>query len=215
MPGQLWGDSGNVCFTSGALPRLAERAEDHVWACLCLPLPLLQHHALSWHRHGVTQAFPPISQSFQSFIQKQTPVFETQAKKPRFCPWHNTKADSCVSDKSLTWLNCLAVSIVRHGIEKGLSEPEWVQVVSESGKLVELCILLVLARGRRDCSRSSPDGWCNNSQQSNVLCVLIHIRNRYLHTEDSIDLDFVWILKILGARQMPEQHCQIDFEYKM
>ena len=89
------GDSGNVCFTSGALPRLAERAEDHVWACLCLCLPLLQHHALSWHRHGVTQAFPPISQSFQSFIQKQTPVFETEAKncRSRFCPDYSVNGD--------------------------------------------------------------------------------------------------------------------------
>ena len=39
------GDFWDVCFTSGALPRLAERAEDHVWACLCLCLPPpLQHH---------------------------------------------------------------------------------------------------------------------------------------------------------------------------
>ena len=53
-------------------------------------------------------------------------------------------------------------------------------------------------------------------QQSTIQCSsCLDIRNRYLHTEDSIDLDFVWILKILGARQMPEQHCQIDFEYKM
>ena len=33
----------------------------------------------SWHRHGVTQAFPYILQSFIGVIQKQTPVFETSS----------------------------------------------------------------------------------------------------------------------------------------
>ena len=88
--GSCAGDLVLVCFTSSALPRLAESGEDHVWACLqahhhppAAAPPSHKHHAQIWHRHGVTQAFHHVLQSFLRLKQKQTLAKEWGSEKEK------------------------------------------------------------------------------------------------------------------------------------
>ena len=57
----------------------------------------------SWHRHGVTQAFPYILQSFVGVIQKQTPVFEACSEGEQTKQTKSPKAQDSSTFQMLSW----------------------------------------------------------------------------------------------------------------